>query len=294
MSLLPRGGARSDTALNVYGCSVCHFAERREEVDVAAAASAAFHVRLPGSQGAQLGVLLQQLLASSKFQHDLLRKGRMTVDDSSTGMAFAIHCLVSDDSLAILAITKPEYPTRAIFPGPTSAGGTTLLGALSRLTSTELGAQVFSTGAGMGGTVRRVQLAPKVVQQLERVCADFEDIGAHDKVARVQADVDDVRGVMQDNISRMIDNQEQLTSLQGKTDDIANASRGFFQESRSHRRALQCENFKMRLLAGGVITIIILFLFRGWIFGGGSDDSELCDGALCDVSPPPPALSAYY
>mmetsp|Transcript_42560 Transcript_42560/g.85405 ORF Transcript_42560/g.85405 Transcript_42560/m.85405 type:complete len:281 (-) Transcript_42560:310-1152(-) len=279
MSLLPRGGLRSDTALNVYGCAVCHFSERREAEQIAAAATAAFHVRLPGSQGAQLGILLQQLLANSKFQHDLLSKGQMTVDDSSGGIEVSIHCVMSVDGLCIVACTRTDYPQRVAFPSSTQTSPS-LIGELSRVASAELGVEVFSTGAGMGGTVRKVQLAPKVVQSLERVCADFENPGAHDTVSRVQAEVDSVHGIMQSNIEQMLTNQEQLTSLQGKTSNIANVSKGFYRDARSARRSIQCSEYKMRIIAAAIIGILILFLFRGFIFGGSDDD---------DVSPPPPA-----
>jgi len=287
MSLLPRGAPRSDTALNVYGCTVCHFAERLE-VEIAAAATAAFHVRLPGPQGAQLGVLLQQLLANSNFQHDLLSKGQMTVDDSSGGIAVSIHCLMSSDALCIIACTRPDYPQRVAFPS--SNGRPSLLGELSHVAGTELGVEVFSTGAGMGGTVRKVQLAPRVVQALERVCSDYEDPGAHDQVARVQAEVDNVQGVMQNNIEQMLTNQEQLTSLQSKTSNIANVSKGFYRDARSARRSIQCSEYKMRFIAGGIIVALILFLFRGLLFGG-SDDDELTTTMVYERRPSPPAVA---
>ena len=49
---------------------------------------------------------------------------------------------------------------------------------------------------------------------LERVCADFEDPAGYDAVARVQAEVDEVHGVMQGTISDMFAKQEQLPALQ--------------------------------------------------------------------------------
>mmetsp|Transcript_22692 Transcript_22692/g.57777 ORF Transcript_22692/g.57777 Transcript_22692/m.57777 type:complete len:277 (-) Transcript_22692:679-1509(-) len=274
MSLLPKGAARSDTALNVYGCAICHFGPAREP-ELAAAVAAAFHIRLPGSSGAQLGVLLQQLLASSKFQRDIISKTRMTVDDASTGITFSIHCMLSD-GLCIIACTKQDYTTRVVFPSTGKAG---MLGELAALAADELGSEVFTTGSGMGGTVRKVQLAPRMTQKLERVCSEFEDPGGHDKIARVQREVDDVRGVMQDNIQGLLANQDQLTSLQGKTDDIANASRGFYREARTTRRTIQCEDAKIKLIIGAVGLILFLFLFRGWIWGGDDESAP---------SPPPP------
>jgi len=280
MSLLPKGAARSDTALNVYGCAIAHFSSQRDP-EVAAAVAAAFHLRLPGTaEGARLAVLLQQLLASTTFQRDLISKTRMTVDDSSTGISFSIHCMLSD-GLCIIACTKQDYPTRVVFSSP-AAPSKGLLAELATVASEHLGAEIFTTGAGMGGTVRKVQLAPKMAQMLERACADFEDPGSHDKIARVQRDVDDVRGVMQNNIDGLLANQEQLTSLQGKTDDIANASRGFYREARTTRRTMQCQEMRVKLIVGAVCLAVLLFLFRGWIWGDDEDTTVL------PPSPPSP------
>ena len=209
-----------------------------------------------------MNILLQQLFSSVKFQRDMIIKTRMTVDDSSTGLPVAIHCMLSQD-FCVVACTKQDYPTRVIFNGPN--GG--LLHKLATLASQELGGEVFSTGAGMDGAMRKVQLSSHMAQQLERICADYEDAGAHDKVYKVQQDVDDVREVMQGNIDALLTNHDQLTSLQSKTDDIANASRGFYREARTARRSMQCEESKFKLILVGVSVVILLFLFRGIIWG---------------------------
>ena len=196
--------------------------------------------------------------------------------------------MIAEDGLCIVVCTKPDYPVRVIFPSALGGGarsGQGLLGALAGVASEALGAEVFTTGAGSGGTVRKVQLAPRIAQQLERVCADFEDVGSHDKVARVQSEVDDVRNVMQGNIESMLANQELLTSLQGKTDSIAGQSKGFYRTARSTRYDQQCREMRYKLLMGGAVLLVVLFLFRGWIFGGDDDPPA----APASPSPPSPA-----
>jgi len=275
--LLPKNAARSDTALNVYGCAICHICSTHEP-ELASAVAAAFHIRLPGSEGARLGILLQQLLASSKFQRDLIAKTRMTVDDASTGTAFSIHCMLAE-GLVIISCTKQDYPTRIVFPNSTKSKG--LLAELATHATDTLGSEVFTTGAGMGGTVRKVQLAPRMVQLLEHVCAEYEDPGNYDRITRVQQEVDDVRGVMQDNIDGLLTNQQELKSLQGKTNDIANASRGFYREARTTRRTMQCQAYQLHAIAGGVVIAFLLWLVHGFIWG----DS---DGGVQPTPPSPP------
>ena len=266
--------------MSVYGCAVCHFAPRHDP-ESAAAVAAAFHLRLPGSKGAELGVLLQQLLASSKFQGDLISKGRLTVDDSSKGTPFAIHCLMSADGLVIVGCTRPDYPVRVVYPSSALGSDKGFLAQVSEVASELLGSEVFATGAGSGGIVRKVSLAPRVAQALERVCAEFEDAGAHDKVARVQSEVDGVRGIMQDNIDSMLANQELLTSLQGKTDAIAGASRNFYRDAKTARRSAECEENKWRYLGISAVAILVLLWLRSFL--------NADEGNTPPTSPSPPA-----
>jgi len=285
MSLLPWSG-RSDTTLNVVGCAIAHCTQ--------GSSAAAYHVRLPGASGSSLTVLLEKLLQSNKFQSDVFTKRRMTVDDMSKGLAVAVHCMVSSQGLVLMACTRPEYPTRVVFP--TSGAETrsaTLLTKLADLADNDdmLGKDTFmAAGRGAPGTVRRVQLSERVTMALERVCADFEDPAGHDAVARVQAEVDEVHGVMQGTINEMLTKQEQLTALQGKTDAIAGQSRGFYRDAKGARRDIQCGEYRCKLILAVVVGLLFFFLFGGWIWGddekhGGRNGYTL----HIPPSPPPPS-----
>lgn len=240
------------------------------------AAAAAWHVRFPTGRGAKLQVMLQQLVASARFQSDVLAKKRLTVDDSSTGIALAIHCMVSDAGLIVLACTEADYPTRIVF-------GNGLLSRVASVADGMLGVDAFvAAGRGAPGSVRRVNLGDRATAELERVCADFEDKGGHDSLVRVQNQVDEVQGLMHGTLDTMLQNQEQLTSLRGKTEAIAGASKGFYREARTTRQSLECDEVRMKLVLAGVGVLFFLWLFRGWIFGG--DEEE--EGLLPPPSPP--------
>ena len=71
---------------------------------------------------------------------------------------------------------------------------------------------------------------------------------------RARAQVDEARSLMHGTIDNLLSNQEQLTSLQGKTDAIAGQSKGFYRDARTSRRQAQCEEMRMKLglaLCGG-------------------------------------------
>ena len=315
MSLLPKG-PRSDTALHVMGAAVVH-------VYSDGAATVAYHIRLPKAMyGSKLEGMLEQLISSARFQQDVrwavrrtcnvpasivrhhannlltssrarrllqvVAKGRMTVDDSSIGLDVAVHCYVTESGLIVMACTRQDYPTRVVFPRRTAdlSAPSGLLGRLSDVANEDIGTESFvAAGRGAPGTIRRIQLAERVSGILERVCADFEDKGAHDPVARVQAEVDEARNVMQGNISAMLANQEQLTALQSKTDDIAHDSRDFYRDARTSRRQMQCAEYRNRLIAIVAGTVLLLWIFGGWIFGTDEHHMRL----HIPPSPPPPS-----
>ena len=90
---------------------------------------------------------------------------------------------------------------------------------------------------------------------------------------------------MHGTIDTMLSNQEQLTSLQGKTDAIAGQSKGFYRDARTTRRNAQCEEMRMKLGLAVCGVIVFLFFFGGWIFGGDDED----DHPRWHVPPSPPA-----
>ena len=282
--MLPKG-VRSDASLNIMGTAILHVSPD--------GASAAYHIRLPkSSYGAKLETMLQQLASSARFQADVVAKGRMTVDDSSIGLDIAVHCFVTPAGLITLACTRQDYPTRIVFPKQnmkdmaTPAG---LLGRLADVADDDVGIDSFvAAGPSAAGTVRRIQLAERVAATLERVCADYEDAGKHDSVSRVQAQVDEARDVMHGNINALLANQEQLTQLQSKTDDIAHDSRGFYRDARASRRQLQCTEFRNKMIGAVCCVIVFFFFFGGWIFGGDDDHHVTMH---IPPSPPPPDMT---
>ena len=105
--------------------------------------------------------------------------------------------------------------------------------------------------------------------------------------------VDATRDVVQGTIHQMLSNQEQLSSLQGKTDAIANQSAGFYRGARTTRRELQCQEYKGKLLCAAAAVFLFLFFFGG-LFSGGGDNGDDGRSFVWHVppSPPPPELSS--
>ncbi|KAI8810248.1 synaptobrevin, partial [Cladochytrium replicatum] len=78
------------------------------------------------------------------------------------------------------------------------------------------------------------------------------------KTVQVQRQVDEVVGIMQDNINKVMQRGEQLDTLQNKTEDLQNSSMQFRRGASRVRKQMWWKDMKMKLILGGVIAVIIL------------------------------------
>ena len=273
--LLGEGGARSDSAcaLNVRACAVARVVD--------GSSALVLHCRVPGAAGERLSSFLTKLVGSNKFQQRAKTETSMTVDDSSQD-PFSVHCLVAPGTsgagfILVLAITARNYPRRMVFPPPSSdseAGPQGMLGQLAADVVREYGPSALSNEVGVTG-LRQASLGPAALRLMERLCAEYESVGDKDLALRtVQSQVDEVHGVMQDNVNSMLRNADKLEDLRGKATAMGDNSKQFYSLARESRVTQQCREYKLRLLFGGVALLLFLVFVLPWLTGGGDDDKD--------------------
>ncbi|KAF9378159.1 hypothetical protein CPB97_009739 [Podila verticillata] len=85
--------------------------------------------------------------------------------------------------------------------------------------------------------------------------------GPSAKTAQLQQQVNDVVGIMQQNIDSVRDRGEKLDSLQNKTTDLEQGAVQFRKGASGVRRQMYWKNMKMRLLiALGVIILLVIII----------------------------------
>ena len=98
-------------------------------------------------------------------------------------------------------------------------------------------------------------------------------VGDKDLALRaVQSQVDEVHGVMQDNVNSMLRNADKLEDLRAKSTAMGDNSKQFYSLARESRVTQQCREYKLRLLFGGVTLLLFLVFVLPWLTGGGDDD----------------------
>eukprot|EP00879_Flechtneria_rotunda_P005114 GHRR01005396.1.p1 GENE.GHRR01005396.1~~GHRR01005396.1.p1 ORF type:complete len:264 (+),score=92.96 GHRR01005396.1:180-971(+) len=91
----------------------------------------------------------------------------------------------------------------------------------------------------------------------------------YSKVSSVQKKVDEVKGIMSDNIEKVLSRGEKLDLLVDKTDNLMFEADRFVKSGRALRRKMWWNNIKMKIVMGVAVVMVILIIFLLICFGGG-------------------------
>ncbi|GAB2276896.1 hypothetical protein Dimus_011607 [Dionaea muscipula] len=81
------------------------------------------------------------------------------------------------------------------------------------------------------------------------------------KLAKVKAQIAEVKGVMIDNIEKVLDRGEKIELLVDKTENLQFQADSFQRQGRLLRRKMWFQNLQMKLIAGGSIFVFILIVW---------------------------------
>jgi len=83
---------------------------------------------------------------------------------------------------------------------------------------------------------------------------------AMDKTTEVRQKVEQVQGIMQENVKKMLDNQTNVESLEEKTDGMSKQANQFLKQSVDMRRQMQLRNLKLKIILGIVIAAVLIYV----------------------------------
>lgn len=87
--------------------------------------------------------------------------------------------------------------------------------------------------------------------------------GKQDALTNVQQDIENVRGIMTDNIERVLERGERIDLLVDKTDRLGVGAHDFRVRSRGLKRRMWWKNVKLMALLT-VVVIFLIYLFVGF------------------------------
>ena len=87
--------------------------------------------------------------------------------------------------------------------------------------------------------------------------------GKNDAIGNVQQEIEDVKGIMTQNIERVLERGERIDLLVDKTDRLGAGAHDFRVRSRGLRRRMWWKNIKLMVLLV-VVVIFLLYIFIGF------------------------------
>ena len=82
-----------------------------------------------------------------------------------------------------------------------------------------------------------------------------------DKVGQVRREVDEVSGIMKENVQALVQQGIALNELHDKTDDLLSEAKNFKKSSTAMKNAMWWKDMQMKLIIGGVVFVILLIIF---------------------------------
>ncbi|CAN4104558.1 unnamed protein product [Withania somnifera] len=111
------------------------------------------------------------------------------------------------------------------------------------------------------------EFGSKLKEHMKYCCDHPEEIS---KLSKVKAQVSEVKGVMMENIEKVLDRGEKIELLIDKTDNLRSQAQDFRQQGTKIRRKMWYENMKIKLLVFAIILILLLIII-----------SSVCPGFKC-------------
>ncbi|KAF9612286.1 hypothetical protein IFM89_038856 [Coptis chinensis] len=101
------------------------------------------------------------------------------------------------------------------------------------------------------------EFGPKLKEHMQ-YCVDHPD--EISKLAKVKAQVSEVKGVMMENIEKVLDRGEKIELLVDKTENLRSQAQDFRQQGTKMRRKMWVANMKIKLVVLGIVIALILIV----------------------------------
>ena len=107
------------------------------------------------------------------------------------------------------------------------------------------------------------ELNPSGRQALKQLIDVYQDPKNISKIADIQSDVNSIKVDMKKNINKMVESVDDVNELQSKSQALKLESTEYKQNSVEIRKLTWWQNFKMWIILGGVVLLLILIII--WI-----------------------------
>ncbi|XP_051119923.1 vesicle-associated membrane protein 727 [Andrographis paniculata] len=102
------------------------------------------------------------------------------------------------------------------------------------------------------------EFGPKLKEHMEYCMNHPEEMN---KMSKLKAQITEVKGIMMDNIEKVLDRGEKIELLVDKTENLQFQADSFQRQGRQLRRKMWLQSLHMKLMVGGAILILICLIW---------------------------------
>ncbi|XP_065870475.1 vesicle-associated membrane protein 727 [Euphorbia lathyris] len=102
------------------------------------------------------------------------------------------------------------------------------------------------------------EFGPRLKEHMQYCMSHPEEIS---KLSKLKAQITEVKGIMMDNIEKVLDRGERIELLVDKTENLQFQADSFQRQGRQLRRKMWLQNLQMKLMVGGAILILIVIIW---------------------------------
>ncbi|KAG1681167.1 hypothetical protein FOA52_015610 [Chlamydomonas sp. UWO 241] len=130
---------------------------------------------------------------------------------------------------------------------------------------------------------------PRLKSHMDYCAAHPEEIS---KIASVQRKVNDVKGVMVENIEKVLERGEKIELLVDTTEALQQQAAQFQRKGKQLRRAMCWQNWKWKILVICLVLLLGVVIFLAACFSGGKNCTVTKPATVKDyAASPPPTLN---
>lgn len=102
------------------------------------------------------------------------------------------------------------------------------------------------------------EFGPKLKEHMQYCMNHPEEIS---KLSKLKAQITEVKGIMMDNIEKVLDRGERIELLVDKTENLQFQADSFQRQGRQLRRKMWLQSLQMKLMVGGAVVVVIMIIW---------------------------------
>lgn len=115
-------------------------------------------------------------------------------------------------------------------------------------------------GDQMLETARPGTLSKPMKKQMRDLMKQYDDVESQDKASEVQAKVNQIQGIMQDNVKRILESHQTMDTLESRSANMSTQANQFLRQSVDLRRQMQWRDLKLKIISGVVISSALAYV----------------------------------